>query len=139
MKKEFYFMNREQLLDLLKELNLPKDEYYVLSGASLVIRGIREQAGDLDLCISRNLFEQIKDKYNLTEDKKNECGFYHINDSLEVVVNEKENFNMEVCEPYNLEDLNTILEFKIKRNKPKDQVDIERIQKYLKENNKYNG
>ena len=132
-------MNREQLLDLLKELNLPKDEYYVLSGASLVIRGIREQAGDLDLCISRDLFEQIKDKYNLTEDKKNECGFYHINDSLEVVVNEKENFNMEVCEPYNLEDLNTILEFKIKRNKPKDQVDIERIQKYLKENNNYNG
>ena len=46
---------------------------------------------------------------------------------------------MEVCEPYNLEDLNTILEFKIKRNKPKDQVDIERIQKYLKENNNYNG
>ena len=132
-------MNIEQLLDLLKELNLPKDEYYVLSGASLVIRGIREQAGDLDLCISRELFEQIKDKYNLTEDKKNECGFYHINDSLEVVVNEKENFNMEVCEPYNLEDLNTILEFKIKRNKPKDQVDIERIQKYLKENNNYNG
>ena len=139
MKKEFYFMNIEQLLDLLKELNLPKDEYYVLSGASLVIRGIREQAGDLDLCISRELFEQIKDKYNLTEDKKNECGFYHINDSLEVIVNEKENFNMEVCEPYNLEDLNTILEFKIKRNKPKDQVDIERIQKYLKENNNYNG
>ena len=132
-------MNIEQLLDLLKELNLPKDEYYVLSGASLVIRGIREQAGDLDLCISRELFEQIKDKYNLTEDKKNEYGFYHINDFLEVVVNEKENFNMEVCEPYNLEDLNTILEFKIKRNKPKDQVDIERIQKYLKENNNYNG
>ncbi len=125
-------MNKEQLLNLLKELNLPKDEYYVLSGTSLVIRGIKEQAGDLDLCISRELFEQIKAKYNLTDDKKNECGFYHINDSLEVVVVEKEKFNMEVCEPYNLEDLNTILDFKIKRNKPKDQVDIERIKKYLK-------
>ena len=41
-------MNKEQLLKLLEKLNLPKDEYYVLSGASLVIRGIREQAGDLD-------------------------------------------------------------------------------------------
>ncbi len=128
-------MNKEQLLDLLRELNLPKDEYYVLSGASLVIRGIREQAGDLDLCISRELFEQIKDKYNLTDDKKNECGFYHISDSLEVVVDEKEKFNMEICEPYNLEDLNTILEFKIKRNKPKDQIDIERINKYLANKN----
>lgn len=128
-------MNKEQLLNLLEKLNLPKDEYYVLSGASLVIRGIREQAGDLDLCISRELFEQIKNKYDLTEDKKNECGFYHISDSLEVVVDEKEKFNMEVCEPYNLEDLNTILDFKIKRNKPKDQVDIERIKEYLKNKN----
>ena len=128
-------MNKEQLLDILRELNLPKDEYYVLSGASLVIRGTREQAGDLDLCISRELFEQIKDKYNLTDDKKNECGFYHISDSLEVVVDEKEKFNMEICEPYNLEDLNTILEFKIKRNKPKDQIDIERINKYLANKN----
>ena len=38
-------------------------------------------------------FYELRIKYNLTEDKKNECGFYHINDSLEVVVNEKENFN----------------------------------------------
>lgn len=125
-------MNKEQLLDLLSKLNFPKDEYYVLSGASMVIRGIREQADDLDLCISEELFEQIKDKYKLTEDKKNECGFYHINDSLEVVVNKKDYFNMEVYEPYNLENLNTILEFKLKRNKPKDQVDIEKIKKYLK-------
>ena len=128
-------MNKEQLLDLLKELNLPKNEYYVLSGASLVIRGIRERASDLDLCISSELFKQIKDKYNLTEDKKNEYGFYHINDFLEVVVNEKERFNMEVCELYNLEDLNTVLEFKMKRNKPKDRADIEKIQKYLREKN----
>lgn len=128
-------MNKEQLLNLLEELNLPKDEYYILSGASLVIRGIREQARDLDLCISKELFEQIKDEYSLTEDKKNEYGFYHISDSLELVVDEKEKFNMEVCEPYNLEDLNTILNFKIKRNQPKDQVDIERIKEYLKNKN----
>lgn len=129
-------MNKEQLLDLLVELDFPKDEYYVLSGASLVIRGIREQAGDLDLCISEELFEQIKDKYELTQDKKNECGFYHIREDLEIVVDKKSKFNMEECEPYNLEDLNTILQFKIKRNKPKDQADIENIKAYL--NNKNN-
>ena len=39
---------------------------------------------------------------------------------------------MEKCEKYNLEDLNTILEFKTKRNKPKDIKDIEIIKKYLK-------
>lgn len=68
----------------------PKDEYYVLSGASLVLRGIKEEANDLDLCVSEELFDQIKDKFNLTDEKKNDCGFYKINDKLEIVVDKKD-------------------------------------------------
>ena len=128
-------MNKIELLNLLEELNFPKDEYYVLSGASLVLRGIREEANDLDLCISEELFKQIKDKYNLTEEKKNECGFYKINDNLEIVVDKKEDFNMEIGEKYNLENLQTILDFKLKRNLSKDQKDIENIKIYLEKNN----
>ena len=124
-------MNKIELLNLLEELNFPKDEYYVLSGASLVLRGIKEEANDLDLCISEELFKQIKDKYNLTEEKKNECGFYKINDNLEIVVDKKEDFNMEIGEKYNLENLQTILDFKLKRNLSKDQKDIENIKIYL--------
>ena len=128
-------MKKIELLNLLKELNFPKDEYYVLSGASLVLRGIRKEANDLDLCISEELFNEIKDKYNLAEGNKNECGFYKINDNLEIVVNKKEDFKMEIGEKYNLADLQTILDFKIKRNKPKDQKDIENIKKHLEKNN----
>lgn len=128
-------MKKIELLNLLKELNFPKDEYYVLSGASLVLRGIRKEANDLDLCISKELFNQIKNKFNLTDERKNECGFYKINDNLEIVVNKKEDFKMEIGEKYNLEDLQTILDFKIKRNKPKDKDDIENIKKYLEKHN----
>ena len=32
-------MNKIELLNLLETLTFPKDEYYVLSGASLVLRG----------------------------------------------------------------------------------------------------
>jgi len=39
---------------------------------------------------------------------------------------------MEVAEPYNLEDLHTILDLKRKRNKLKDQADILKIEEYLK-------
>ena len=124
-------MKKIELLNLLKDLNFPKDEYYVLSGASLVLRGIRKEANDLDLCISEELFNEIKDKYNLAEGNKNECGFYKINDNLEIVVNKKEDFKMEIGEKYNLEDLQTILDFKIKRNLPKDKKDIENIKRYL--------
>ena len=128
-------MRKIELLNLLEKLNFPKDEYYVLSGASLVLRGIKEEANDLDLCISEELFDQIKDKFNLTDEKKNECGFYKINDNLEIVVDKKENFKMETGEKYNLEDLQTILYFKINRNLPKDKKDIDNIKKYLQEKN----
>lgn len=128
-------MNKIELLNLLEKLNFPKDEYYVLSGASLVLRGIKEEAKDLDLCISDELFEQIKEKYNLTDDMKNECGFYKINDNLEIVVDKKEDFKMEIGERYNLEDLQTILDFKLKRNLSKDKKDIENIKIYLEKNN----
>ena len=128
-------MKKIELLNLLEELDFPKDEYYVLSGASLVLRGIKEEANDLDLCISEELFNEIKDKYNLAEGNKNDCGFYKINDNLEIVVDKKEDFKMEIGEKYNLEDLQTILDFKLKRNKPKDQKDIENIKKYLEKNN----
>ena len=128
-------MNKIELLNLLEKLNFPKDEYYVLSGASLVLRDIKEEAKDLDLCISDELFEQIKEKYNLTDGMKNECGFYKINDNLEIVVNKKEDFKMEIGERNNLEDLQTILNFKLKRNLLKDKKDIENIKIYLEKNN----
>lgn len=124
-------MIKEDILNMLKELNFPKDEFYIVGGSSLVMRGIREVAGDLDLCISTELFNNIKEKYNLTDKKRNECGFYKINDDLEVVVNEKYEFDMEKEEPYNLENINTILNFKLKRNAQKDQKDIENIKKYI--------
>ena len=128
-------MNKIELLNLLETLTFPKDEYYVLSGASLVLRDIKEEAKDLDLCISDELFEQIKEKYNLTDGMKNECGFYKINDNLEIVVNKKEDFKMEIGEKYNLENLQTILDFKLKRNLLKDKKDIENIKIYLEKNN----
>lgn len=124
-------MIKEDILNMLKELNFPKDEFYIVGGSSLVMRGIREIAGDLDLCISTELFNNIKEKYELTDEKRNECGFYKINDELEVVVNEKYEFDMEEGELYNLENINTILNFKLKRNAPKDQKDIENIKKYI--------
>ena len=88
-------MNKEELLNLLDTLELPKTEYYILSSGSMLLYGLREIAGDLDLCVSNELFEQLKKKYNLKESDKNECGFYRISEDIEIVPNNKENFKME--------------------------------------------
>ena len=124
-------MDKQEIIKRLRDLNLPKDEYYVLSGASLVLRGIRKKCSDIDLCIFEELFADVKDRLKMTPDKINSCNFYHLSDSLEIVVDKKSRFNMEKDYEFNLEDINTILAFKESRNLPKDQQDIVNIKKYL--------
>lgn len=127
-------MNKEELLNLLNTLELPKTEYYILSSGSLLLYGLREMAGDLDLCVSNELFKQLRKKYNLKESDKNEYGFYHISKEIEIVPNSKENFKMEYKDGYPVESLETILVFKEKRNASKDKKDIENIKRYLNKN-----
>ena len=121
-------MNKQELLKLVDELNLPKTDYYILSSGSMIFYGLRKDAKDLDLCVSNELFEQLKEKYNLKEDDKNKCRFYQI------IPKSKKNFKMNYRDGYPIECLVNILEYKLKRNAPKDQKDIEMIKSYLKEN-----
>ena len=124
-------MNKKELLKLLDSLNLPKTEYYILSSGSMLLYGLREVANDLDLCVSNELFKHLKEKYNLNENNKNDSGFYKISEDIEIVPNDKKNFKMDYIDEYPVENLKTILEFKEKRNLPKDKKDIENIKKYL--------
>lgn len=126
-------MNKEELLKLVESLGLKTGEYYILGGGSLVLFGIKETTSDLDLCVSEEQFNVLKEKYKLKEEDKNECGFYHITDLIEVVPNKKENFQVDNVDGYDVEPIRKILEFKLKRNAPKDQVHIKKIKKYLEE------
>lgn len=124
-------MNKEQLLTLVDSLELSKEDYYILSSGCLLLYGLREQAKDLDLCVSTELFEELKKKFDIDLSSKNECGFYRLNDLIEVVVNDKNQFNREFKDDYPVESLKSILDYKINRNASKDYADIQNIQNYL--------
>lgn len=68
-------MNKEELLNLVDSLNLPKSEYYILSSGCLLLYGLRDIANDLDLCITRNLFLELQKRYNLTDKDKMNVAF----------------------------------------------------------------
>ena len=133
IKELYIIMNKEELLKLVESLNMPKDEYYILGGGSLVMFGIKDKTADLDLCISEELFDRLKEEYGIDEKDKNDCGFYQISDFIEVIPNPKQDFTCEEIEGYQVEELKRILEFKKKRNATKDQPYIEKIARYLEE------
>lgn len=125
-------MNKEQLLKLVDSLDLPKEEYYILSSGCLLLYGLRKTAKDLDLCVSTELFKKMIEKFNIDLSSKSEYGFYQLNNQVEIVVNDKKEFKRKFKDGYPVEPLESILQFKIKRNALKDQEDIINIQNYLK-------
>lgn len=129
-------MNKGQLLELVNSLDLPKEEYYILSSGCLLLYGLREQSKDLDLCVSTELFKDMVTRFDIDISSKNDCGFYRLNDLIEVVVNDKQEFNREFKDGYPVESLQSILNYKINRNAPKDQADIVNIQNYLNSQDK---
>ena len=53
-------MTKEEIFDELEKLDLPKDKYIVISGASLVCQGLIEKTNDIDLACSKDFFEKLE-------------------------------------------------------------------------------
>lgn len=120
-------MNKQEYIASLEKLNLPKSEFIILSGGSLLMRGLRESSADLDLCVSKKLAKQI-DLYNAPKDDK---GFFTPFENCQMM-DDFENFEFDVIDGYQCESLEGILAFKKKAHRPKDLKDIENIENYLK-------
>ena len=132
-------MDKQSFVEKLNLLNLPIGDYYILSSGSLLLYGLRDKVGDIDLCISKDLFDNyLKEKYQIDEESKNECGFYKLSDDIEFIVNDGKDpnykFEYDIVDGYPVQKLGIILRDKKKRNLPKDQRDIENINRFLLNN-----
>lgn len=119
-------MNRQVFINGLEEMNLPKEEFIVLSGGSLLLRGIRKKTADYDLCVSKKLAKRIN-LYDLPKDDK---GYYVPFKNCQMLDNFDE-IQFDVVDGYQCETLNSVLRFKRKMGRPKDLVDIKSIKEHL--------
>jgi hypothetical protein len=123
-------MNKEELINLIDSLDMPKNMYRVNSGGALLIMGIREKTADLDMCITNELFEIFKSKYDVRKKEDSIYNLFYVNDLVEFFV--EDDFEYTMIDNYPCETLESILRFKEKNRRPKDLIDIENINKYLK-------
>lgn len=122
-------MKKEELINLIESLKIDKDEYWILSSAALVIRGIYPDAGDLDIAVTEKGLEELKSNYNL---KEKENGWYIVNDKVECVVETKETWKIEEFGKYNLQSIEKYYDFLKKSNRKKDKERIPLIKEYMK-------
>lgn len=121
-------MKKEELLDLIKTLNIDAEEFWVVSSSALVLRDLFEDAGDLDIAVTQKGLEQLRNNFNLFQ---KENGWYKVNDKVECVLDVKEDWKVEKYGDYYLESLTKYFEYLKTSTREKDKVKYEIVKKQL--------
>lgn len=124
-------MKRQELIKLIDSMELDKEEFVVLSSGALVLRGIMNNANDLDIAVTSKGLKYLKNKYNLIK-KDNE--WYKVTDDIECVLDNMEN-KKELLSNYYVQDINDYLEYLKGSNREKDKLRMTKVENYILKNN----
>lgn len=119
-------MNKSEFIAVLEELRWPKDGYMILSGGSLLLRGLREETADMDISMTKRLAHEI----NLYDMPQDEEGFYQPRENMQVM-DDFGKADFDIVDGYQCESLESVLAFKKQMMRPKDLKDIEKIEETL--------
>ncbi len=130
------------IINKIKELNLPRGQYVIVSGSVLDVLGIRK-ASDIDIAVTKKLFDEMRGAGEWEEVEKynriflNREGF----DIIPQLNWEKYTTTVEEAissalfiEGIPFMNLNELIKFKTALGREKDFKDIELIKNYQKEN-----
>jgi hypothetical protein len=122
-------LNKKDILHKLKELNLPNKQYCVMTGAAMVLHGIKENTRDIDIACSEELFQDLLQKgYKLQQLKSFECII--IDDCIEIFRNWQAE-DIVYIKNTPVADIYSIRKYKKDLGREKDLRDIELIDIYL--------
>ena len=122
-------MNKEELINLLNTIKVNKEEFWIVSSSSLVLREIYPDAGDLDIAITPKGLEELKKNYNLVQ---KENGWYKVTDKIECVCQENSKYSKEKLScGYYVQNIYEYLEYLKSSTREKDKKRIPLVEKYI--------
>ena len=125
-------MNRQEILDLLKAFPYDRNEYWVVTGSAMVIYGIKDQAGDIDLGCSTKMADLLESDgylFGRTEDGNR---WFKVGKSIEIFESWLFDSVVEI-NGFQVISLNGLIEMKKSIGREKDFRDIESIESFLNE------
>ena len=125
-------MNRIEYLKKLDELNLDKNSYCIISSGSMLMHNLRDNCNDIDIRVSKELFQELFDKYNMKQSDRYDY-VYELGDIIDVTCRNFDKDNIEFVDGYPVEKLEIQLNWMLENNRPKDQEKIKILQEYLKQ------
>ena len=117
-------MNKLEIFKELEKLDLPKDKYIVISGASLVCQDIIDETDDIDLTCSKEFYDEL--------DWPTRVGAFGVEvkymDYFEISYNLYEYQDVVLINSYRFLSLEDCLEIKKRLNRPKDKKLIKELE-----------
>jgi hypothetical protein len=122
-------MNKKEIFERLNNLELDKNKYIIISGASLVVQDIINETPDIDLATSVSYYGKIN-----WDEKIGAFGkLIKVKDCFEISFNLYEKNRFIEINGYKFMILEDILKIKKALNREKDQEVILKLEKILKE------
>ena len=97
-------MNKIEIIEEINKLNLDKNKFWVVGTASLVLRDLIKEANDIDLAITNELYQEIKNSLTYLGTNHN-SKWYSINNTIECCIDTLIQDKVEKSDPFNLIDL----------------------------------
>lgn len=126
-------MKKKEILEKLNKLDLDKDKYTIISGASLVMHGIIKETDDIDLACSKEYYDKIN------WDTK--MGYFNKEikyiDDIEIGPNFYYEDSVDIIDGFRFMNLEKCLELKKLTNRDKDKKVIKKIEFYFRSLDNY--
>ena len=128
-------MNKIEVLNKLKELDLNKNDYIIISGTSLVLHDVIDETKDIDISVKSNIYNKL----SWEETKGYSKNDIKVKDVFEIGTSYYNEKNIDIIEGYQTMDLEECLRLKKSFNRPKDKKVIRKIDLILgsKDNYRY--
>ena len=127
-------MNKKQILEVLKKYNFDKNKYIVISGAAMVLLGIKESTSDIDIAVKEEYMEYLLNNYNCTFEKINVYNkqVYFIDDIINFSTSYYSEDNI-LVDNIPIQKTEDLLKLKLYLNREKDKKDIKLLREFINE------
>jgi len=124
-------LNKNSIIKMLNDLNLPPSEYWITSGSALVMHGVKQYTKDIDLGCTNSLWDFFLQNGHMFKVGKDNSKIMQINEYVEVI---KEYYveEIEFVEGLPTGSLKSIKKQKESLGREKDIIDIKLIDEYIK-------
>lgn len=123
-------MNKQNIIEQLKEFPFDKNDYWIIAGTAMVLYGIKEEIKDIDLACNKEMADSLEKDGFLFRISDDGNRHFKYGDNIEIFENW---FSHKVIEfeTYQIISIEGLIEMKKELGREKDLYDIKLINDFL--------